>query len=380
MEWFREHWYEVVVRQLRQGLAKCYAIAFENRDSVMEAKITPHILNFINKVLSTFGIGVENNSISASTTFDSAASESLARTAEATYQDPVFKEIKQEFAKDFNFSNSNTMRLHTLIYKLKKWIKILENRFKMLIQSFLIEEKCRYLSSFTLKTAELELPGEFLLPKHTHYYVRINRFMPRVDIVQKYNTAARRLYIRGHNGKIYPYLLVNDSGLVDARREERVLQLLRMLNHYLGKQKVSIECIVCSVCECRDVIARCFQETARRFLHFMVPRVVAVSLQKRLVEDNPASISLLDIFKKGCKKLAIEHDAPIHYYYERLAAVQTRGIKASHQVYRDILKGVQTMMVPKKVLKNWALTTFPSATDYWQFRKMVTIIISLFFI
>lgn len=26
--------------------------------------------------------------------------------------------------------------------------------------------------------------------------------MPRVEIVQKHNTAARRLYIRGHNGKV----------------------------------------------------------------------------------------------------------------------------------------------------------------------------------
>ena len=48
---------------------------------------------------------------------------------------------------------------------------------------------------------------------------------------------SRRLHIRGHNGKIYPYLVVNDSGLADARREERVLQLLRMLNHLLGKHK-----------------------------------------------------------------------------------------------------------------------------------------------
>lgn len=81
--------------------------------------------------------------------------------------------------------------------------------------------------------------------QHSHYYVRIARFMPRVDIVQKHNTAARRLFIRGHNGKIYPYLVVNDSGLGDARREERVLQLLRMLNHYLGKQKVreNIRCL-----------------------------------------------------------------------------------------------------------------------------------------
>jgi len=33
MVWFRENWYEEVLRQLRQGLAKCYAVAFENRAS-----------------------------------------------------------------------------------------------------------------------------------------------------------------------------------------------------------------------------------------------------------------------------------------------------------------------------------------------------------
>ena len=38
--------------------------------------------------------------------------------------------------------------------------------------------------------------------QHGHYYVRIARFMPRVEIVHKHNTAARRLYIRGHNGKV----------------------------------------------------------------------------------------------------------------------------------------------------------------------------------
>ena len=99
--------------------------------------------------------------------------------------------------------------------------------------------------------------------------------MPRVEIVHKHNTAARRLYIRGHNGKVYPYLVVNDACLTESRREERVLQLLRMLNYFLGKQK----------------------ETARRLLNFTVPRVVAVSPQMRLVGDNPASVSLLDIYK-----------------------------------------------------------------------------------
>lgn len=48
----------------------------------------------------------------------------------------------------------------------------------------------------------------------------------------------------------------------------------------------------------------CLQETSRRFLNFTVPRVVAVSQRVRLVEDNPASISLLDVFKKSCVKLS----------------------------------------------------------------------------
>lgn len=202
MVWFRENWYEEVLRQLRQGLIKCYAIAFENRSGVNEATITPHTLNFVKKLVSTFGIGIENISSSVTSTFGSTASESLARRAQATVQDPVFQKMKVQFTSDFDFSKPDSMKLHNLISKLKKWIKILELKTKQLPKSFLIEEKCRFLSNFSQKTAEVELPGELLLPRHSHYHIRIARFMPRVEIVQKHNTAARRLYIRGTNGKV----------------------------------------------------------------------------------------------------------------------------------------------------------------------------------
>lgn len=311
MVWFsRESWYEEVLRQLRQGLAKCYVIAFDKRMSVNEATITPHTLSFVKKLVSTFGIGIENISSSVAGNYNSAASESLVRRAQATAQDPVFQRMKSEFTTNFDFSVPDATKLQNLIQKLKKWIKVLEAKSKSLSKSFLIEEKCRFLSNFSRQTAEVELPGELLLPKHSHYQVCIQRFMPRVEIVQKHNTAAKRLFIRGHNGKIYPYLVVGDSGLSDARREERVLQLLRMMNHLLGKHK----------------------ETSRRFLNFTVPRVVAVSPQMRLVEDNPHSVSLLNIYKDRCYKRAIEHDNPIAKYYERLATVQARGAHASHQV------------------------------------------------
>ncbi|XP_037947653.1 transcription-associated protein 1 isoform X2 [Teleopsis dalmanni] len=357
MVWFRESWTEEVLRQLRQGLIKCYAIAFENRSTVSEATITPHTLHFVKKLGSTFGIGIENippRSVTSSIS-TSATSESLARRAQVTFQDPVFQKMKEQFTNDFDFSKPGAMKLHNLISKLKTWIKVLETKVKKLPTSFLIEDKCRFLSNFSQKTAEVELPGELLIPTSSHYHIRIARFMPRVEIVQKNNTAARRLYIRGTNGKVYPYLVIIDTGLGDARREERVLQLMRMLNCYLEKQK----------------------ETARRFLNMTVPKVVPISPQMRLAEDNPASISLREIFKNCCLKLKMDHDAPIVKYYDRLSEVQSRGTQTTHTVLCDIFCEIQSIMVPINLIKNWAFKNFSSATDFWQFRKMLTLQLAL---
>ncbi|XP_017462467.1 PREDICTED: transcription-associated protein 1 [Rhagoletis zephyria] len=359
MVWFRESWTEEVLRQLRQGLIKCYAIAFENRSAVNDATITPHTLHFVKKLGSTFGIGIENIPGSVATSAsNSAASESIARRAQVTFQDPVFQKMKEQFTNDFDFSKPGAMKLHNLISKLKTWIKALEAKVKKLPTSFLIEDKCRFLSNFSQKTAEVELPGELLLPSSSHYHIRIARFMPRVEIVQKNNTAARRLYIRGTNGKIYPYLVVIDTGLGDARREERVLQLMRMLNYYLEKQK----------------------ETARRFLNMTIPRVVPISPQMRLAEDNPTSISLKEIYKKCCLKLKIDHDLPIVKYYDRLSEVQSRGTQTTHTVLCDIFCEVQTTMIQSTLFKKWALNRFLSSTDFWQFRKMLTLQLALAFL
>ena len=97
--------------------------------------------------------------------YTSTGSESLARRAQVTVQDPVFHKLKGQFTADFDFAQPGSVKLHNLIHKLKKWIKILEARVKLLPKWFLIEDKCRFLSNFSLHTADVELPGEFLLPK-----------------------------------------------------------------------------------------------------------------------------------------------------------------------------------------------------------------------
>lgn len=60
--------------------------------------------------------------------------------------------------------------------------------------------------------------------QHSHYYVRIARFMPRVEIVHKHNTAARRLYIRGHNGKVNFYISINRHLILI--RQSKCLELI----------------------------------------------------------------------------------------------------------------------------------------------------------
>lgn len=51
---------------------------------------------------------------------------------------------------------------------------------------------------------------------------------------------------------------------------------------------------------------------------------------------------------------------------------QARGSQASHQVLRDIVKEVHEAMVPRTMLRDWALTTYPNPTHYWTFRKIVS--------
>ena len=94
----------------------------------------------------------------------------------------------------------------------------------------------------------------------------------------------------------------------------------------------------------------------------------------KIYSKNKIFDTRLILILQRCSKRGIEHDAPIARYYERLLTVQARGSQASHQVLRDILKEVQNNMVPRGLLKEWALHTFLDATDYWIFRKTVRII------
>lgn len=210
--WFHENFHEEVLRQLKQALIKCYTWAFEKKTNVAETNVSPQALAFLRKIFSSFD--AESNSSDSSFHKDGQQSSKphsfrtafgqMAQRAQATSQDPMFLKLKSQFNADFDFINSDSRKLHNIVVKLKKWIKVFEAKVKVMPKSWLLEEKCRFLSNFCHKTAKVFLPGEYLLPKHG--FVHISRFMPRVELVNKHNTVARRIHIRGHNGRIYPYL------------------------------------------------------------------------------------------------------------------------------------------------------------------------------
>jgi transformation/transcription domain-associated protein len=95
----------------------------------------------------------------------------------------------------------------------------------------------------------------------------------------------------------------------------------------------------------------------------------------RLVEDNPASLALMSIFKHKLASKNMDPDSPIAHYYEKLKTIQSQGQQASPQFLLTLMREIQSTMAPPDLLKEWALNSFPQATEYWTFRKMVNLLI-----
>lgn len=107
VRWFRENAYEENLHQLKQGLAKLYAIAFDNRLIINEAVITQQTLNLVKKLFSNFSQVTES-------------------TTEATLKDPVFSKLRMQFANGFDFNQPENNKLLDLIKRFRMCINIID--------------------------------------------------------------------------------------------------------------------------------------------------------------------------------------------------------------------------------------------------------------
>ena len=119
------------------------------------------------------------------------------------------------------------------------------------------------------------MPGQYLQHRDKNQdFVRIERFLPNVELVRTVGFSHRRLKIRGHDGSIHPFAVQHPAAR-HSRREERILQLFRIFNGTLSKRK----------------------ESRRRNLSFYLPLMVPFSPSLRLVQDDPSYISLQGVTK-----------------------------------------------------------------------------------
>ncbi|KAE8346166.1 hypothetical protein BDV24DRAFT_124376 [Aspergillus arachidicola] len=274
--------------------------------------------------------------------------------------------IRKSFEADFVVKKPT---MYEYIQKLRRWRDKFEEKLDRRPQSQFLETYSPHLSEFRfLKFDEVEVPGQYLLHKDKNQdFVRIDRFLPDIDLVRGIGVCHRRLKIRGHDGSIHPFAVQHPAAR-HCRREERILQLFRIFNGLLGKRK----------------------ESRRRNLYFHLPLMVPLAPHIRLVRDDPSYISMQGIYEDYCRRVGINKDDPVLFTMEKMRSLAETKQSVSEttaptylnmtnipqrtpdqqQVLRtEILTAIQEKWVPSNIVLDYFQKTYPNFSDFWLFRR-----------
>jgi transformation/transcription domain-associated protein len=257
--------------------------------------------------------------------------------------------IRKAFEADFVIKKPTMLEY---IQKLKRWRDKFEERLDYRQQWTPLESYSQHLSEFRfLKFEDVEVPGQYLEHKDNNAsFVKIERFMPTVELIRTVGLCHRRLTIRGRDGRFYPFAVQHPAAR-HCRREERILQLFRIFNTVLRKRK----------------------ESRKRNLYFHLPLMVPIAPHIRLVQDDASYISLQGIYEDRCRKTGMNKDDPILFAMEKLRAMseakQNRTSDQAVIMKTEIFTTIQERWVPKDIALEYFQNIYPSFEDFWLFRR-----------
>ena len=275
--------------------------------------------------------------------------------------------IRSSFEEDF-VANKPTM--FEYIHKLRKWRDKFEEKLDRRPAHQSLESYSPHLSEFRFqKFDEVEVPGQYLQHRDKNTdFIRIERFLPDVDLVRTVGFSHRRIKMRGHDGSIHPFAIQHPAAR-HSRREERILQLFRIFNGTLSKRK----------------------ESRRRNLNFHLPLMIPLAPSLRLVQDDSSYISLQGIYEDHCRRNGMNKDEPVLFTMEKLRALsEARGnvspkpspntmattddIPQKYSSENPALRletftAIQDRWAPSTVALQYFQQTYPSYPDLWLFRK-----------
>ncbi|TID23090.1 hypothetical protein E2P81_ATG02207 [Venturia nashicola] len=265
----------------------------------------------------------------------------ITRFADSVCPPHIRKSFEQDFVK-------NKPTMYEYIQRLRKWRNRFEERLDRRTNPVTLESFSPHLSEFRYqKFDEVEIPGQYL--QHTDKnqdFIRIERFLPDVDLVRGAQVCYRRLKIRGHDGSVHPYQVQHPAGR-SCRREERILQLFRIFNEVLMKRK----------------------ESRRRNLQFNLPAMIPLSPAVRMIEDDVSYMSLQSVYEDFCRKNGINKDEPVLYTIEKLRTLSPKNLEQANHIRMETFIAVQEKYIPNTVIQEYFQATFPAYDDFWLFRR-----------
>ncbi|KAG0235555.1 hypothetical protein B0O80DRAFT_498171 [Mortierella sp. GBAus27b] len=280
-------------------------------------------------------------------------SEQLSNITEANltrFSENLFQpQVKAAFVHDFI---ANKPTLSQFVTRLQRWRDKFEDILDSKPRKQQLENWSHYLAEFQhQKFDDVEVPGQYLLLKdNSNDFVRIDRFEPEVELLRGPMNCSRRLTIGGHDGSVHPFI-VQQPASRQGRREERVMQLFRILNGVLERKK----------------------ESRKRNLFFHLPLIIPLAPQIRILQDDPSYASLHGIYEEHCNMIGIHKDDPIMYYTAKVkAGMDIKKHSDMLSLKMEIAEEIASKMIPETILTDFMTRNMKSYTDLWMIRRQFT--------
>ncbi|KAI9798642.1 MAG: hypothetical protein M1833_004631 [Piccolia ochrophora] len=261
--------------------------------------------------------------------------------------------IRRSFEADFVKKKPT---VYEYIHKLRRWRDKFEEKLDRRPSHQPLETYSPHLSEFRFqKFDEVEVPGQYLQHKDKNQdFIRIERFLPNVDLVRGIGICHRRLKIRGQDGSVHPFAIQHPAAR-HCRREERISQLFRTFNGILAKRK----------------------ESRRRNLNFHLPLMVPLAPHIRLVQDDSTYVTLQGIFEDHCRRNGMNKDDPILFTMDRLKVLigdqkSPAFADKSSSIRMEVFTAIQEKYVPADVVLSYFQRTHASFDSFWLFRRQFT--------
>lgn len=263
--------------------------------------------------------------------------------------------------------------MYEYIHKLRKWRDKFEEKLDRRPPTQSLETYSSHLSEFKFqKFGEIEVPGQYLQHRDKNTdFIKIERFLPNVDLIRTVGFSHRRLKIRGHDGSVHSFAVQHPAAR-HSRREERILQLFRIFNGILAKRK----------------------ESRRRNLQFYLPLMIPLAPSIRLVQDDASYMSLQGIFEDHCRRNGLNKDDPVLFTMDKIRAITEArnpvsadpclnskpSMPSNLRAYQsqpehipnlrnEMFIAIQERYVPSTLLLDFCQQIYPSFSSFWLFRR-----------